>query len=182
MFNLFGKKQNRIIVIDKIWLSESVKFQGCLNEAIKNNDVVIAVWFDDTYRKLEKLFLNNGLTTDRIFMSRQLARNHIQNCSLVFAEHYPLLSSEIQLFEKLGLSTVTVYSSLDEPLFTRFGGDKISVLIKQLGMKEEEALEHPFISSSIKNAQEKVEKKITFEQAAKSQNDWFLYNLGQNTV
>jgi preprotein translocase subunit SecA len=52
---------------------------------------------------------------------------------------------EQELYEKLGLTKVTLYSSLDEPLFTHFGGDKITNLVKQMGMKEDEAIEHALI-------------------------------------
>ena len=83
---------------------------------------------------------------------------------------------EQELYEKLGLTKVTLYSSLDEPLFTHFGGNKISNLVKQMGMKEDEAIEHA-LTSSIKNAQEKINSKVSFDQSGHSQADWFCKNL-----
>ncbi len=181
MFNFFGeKKQNNIVVKDKVWLCEGNKWKACMNVAKEGKSTVFAVWFDATYRKLETLFSSNGLPADNIFVTRELARNYVQKVPLIFAEHYPLLTKEEELYQKLGLSTVTVYSSLDEPIFTHFGGDKFINLIKQLSMKEDEVLEHPLISSSIKNAQEKIYKAIEFEQSANTPDEWFLKNLGQS--
>jgi preprotein translocase subunit SecA len=178
MFHFLPKKESSIAVIDTIWISEEAKWQACLKKIAEENNTIIVAWFDATYNKLESLFLNNNLPADKIFITRGLARNHIENASVVFAEHYPLVLKEEELYKKLGLSQVNIYSSLDEPLFARFGGDKIIGLVKQLGMKSDEAIEHPFITSSIKNAQEKISKSVRMEQSASSQADWFVYNLG----
>lgn len=173
----FGNKKEKIVVTDKVWLSETAKWQACINEAKKNNNTIFVVWFDESFQKLETFFSENNLPTDRIFITRELARNYVQNSQLIFIEHYPLLSKEEELYDKLAIKTITVYSSLDEALFTCFGGDKISNMVKQMGMKEDEAIEHKLISSSIKTAQEKLKAKISFEQSASSQADWFLKNF-----
>ena len=180
MFNFFGKKKEKAVTVaDKIWLSEAGKWQACANQAKDNGNTIIAVWFDDSFQKLEMLFSKEGLSIDKIIMARELARNYIENASLIFAEHYPLSAREEELYEKLGLKNVTVYSSLDEPLFNHFGGNKIIELAKHMGMKEDEAMEHKLISSSIKNAQEKIHASISFEQTAHSQADWFLKNMNR---
>jgi preprotein translocase subunit SecA len=178
MFHSLPKKESAITVTDTVWISEEAKWKACLKKITEEKDTILIAWFDTTYNKLENLFLSNNLPTDKIFMSRGLAANHIQNASLIFAEHHPLFLKEEELYKKLGLSHVNVYSSLDEPLFARFGGDKIIGLVKQLGMKADEAIEHPFITSSIKNAQKKISKSVRLEQSATSQSDWLLYNLG----
>jgi hypothetical protein len=180
MFNLSGKKKSSVVVRDLIWVTEEVKLQAIVHEYKKNTETIIVVWFDTTYRKLETLFSNNGLTTEKIFMARELASHYLKTNPLILAEHYPLRKKEEELFEKLALSNVTVYSSLDEPLFIYFGGDKISGMVKNLGLKEDEALEHTMISSSIKNAQDKIAAKVIVEQSANSSGDWLLYNLGKN--
>src|SRR5215211_6061610 len=134
MFNLFGKKKPSVKVRDIIWITGDAKLQAILNEYQKNNDTIIGVWFDATYRKLEAFFFNNALPTAGIFMARELASHYLKNNPLIFAEHYPLLNKEEDLFGKLNLSEVKIYSSLDEPLLTYFGGEKISEMIKSLGM------------------------------------------------
>jgi preprotein translocase subunit SecA len=81
-----------------------------------------------------------------------------------------------------GLFEAIIYSAFDEPLLTYFGGDGISDTVKQLGMKEDVPLQHKLITSSIKNAQEKIAGKVTVEQTANSPSDWFLYNLGKRSL
>lgn len=173
----FKKKKERIVVMDTVWLTEQAKWMGCMEAAKKNKDTVFAVWFDESFRKIEKFFSDNNMPTDHIFITRELGHNYIQKPPLIFVEHYPLFYKEEELYQKLALSPVTVYSSLDEPLFIQFGGGKICELMKKMGMKEDEPIGNELISSSIKNAQEKLKNKITLEQYATSQAEWFFKNF-----
>ena len=49
------------------------------------------------------------------------------------------------------------YLSLEDNLMRIFASDRVSVLMQKLGMKEGEAIEHPWVSKAIENAQRKVE-------------------------
>jgi len=49
------------------------------------------------------------------------------------------------------------YLSLQDDLMRIFASDKMSGLMKKLGMEEGEAIEHPWVSRAIENAQRKVE-------------------------
>jgi preprotein translocase subunit SecA len=49
------------------------------------------------------------------------------------------------------------YLSLEDNLMRIFASDKVSGLMTKLGMEEGEAIEHPWVSKSIENAQRKVE-------------------------
>ncbi len=49
------------------------------------------------------------------------------------------------------------YLSLEDDLLRIFGSDKILSFMDKMGMKDEEPIEHPWISRSIENAQKKVE-------------------------
>ncbi len=49
------------------------------------------------------------------------------------------------------------YLSLEDSLMRIFGSDKISGLMQKLGMEEGEAIEHPWVTRAIENAQKKVE-------------------------
>jgi preprotein translocase subunit SecA len=62
-------------------------------------------------------------------------------------------------------------------LFKYFGGDKMIEIVHSMGMKDNEPLQHPLITSALKNAQEKIEKKIVIEQNALTQSDWFKRNV-----
>jgi preprotein translocase subunit SecA len=49
------------------------------------------------------------------------------------------------------------YLSLEDSLMRIFGSDRISSLMQKLGMEEGEAIEHPWVTRAIENAQKKVE-------------------------
>ncbi len=49
------------------------------------------------------------------------------------------------------------YISLDDDLMRIFGSEKIAAVMSKLGMEEDEAIEHSFISKALENAQKKVE-------------------------
>ncbi len=49
------------------------------------------------------------------------------------------------------------YLSLQDSLMRVFASDRVSSLMQKLGMQEDEAIEHPWVSKAIENAQRKVE-------------------------
>ena len=49
------------------------------------------------------------------------------------------------------------YLSLEDNLMRIFGSDRLSNMMQRLGMQEGEAIEHPWVSKAIENAQRKVE-------------------------
>jgi preprotein translocase subunit SecA len=51
------------------------------------------------------------------------------------------------------------YLSLDDPLMRIFASDRVSAMMRKLGMKDGEAIEHPWVTKAISNAQRKVENR-----------------------
>ncbi|PTB90136.1 preprotein translocase subunit SecA [Pseudidiomarina aestuarii] len=49
------------------------------------------------------------------------------------------------------------YLSLEDPLMRIFASERMGAMMKRLGMKRGEAIEHPWVSRAIENAQRKVE-------------------------
>jgi preprotein translocase subunit SecA len=49
------------------------------------------------------------------------------------------------------------YLSLEDELMRRFAGERVSGILKRLGMKEGEEISHPWVTKSIERAQKKVE-------------------------
>ncbi|EKE85325.1 preprotein translocase subunit SecA [Idiomarina xiamenensis] len=49
------------------------------------------------------------------------------------------------------------YLSLEDPLMRIFASERMAAMMKRLGMKEGEAIEHPWVTKAIENAQRKVE-------------------------
>ena len=75
------------------------------------------------------------------------------------------------------LAKVVVYSSLTDPLFIQFGGEKIVEVLRKLGMDKNESIEHNMITTAIAKAQEKIAQKVQFEQTANSQEEWINRNM-----
>jgi hypothetical protein len=142
-----------------------------------DNKIVFIFWFEESLEKASLFFADIENAPIRLLLARETISSQLAGHTLVFAEHYPMRSKELELFQKLNLQNPVVYSSLSEPLFKRFGSDKIIELMKNLGMKEDEAIEHNMVSRSIGNAQEKIEKKVTIDQTARSQEGWLQKNL-----
>ena len=51
------------------------------------------------------------------------------------------------------------YLSLDDPLMRIFASEKMGAMMQRLGMEEGEAIEHPWVTRAIENAQRKVETR-----------------------
>ncbi|MDF7666285.1 preprotein translocase subunit SecA [Orbaceae bacterium ESL0727] len=51
------------------------------------------------------------------------------------------------------------YLSLEDPLMRIFASDRVGHMMRKLGMKEGEAIEHPWVTKAIANAQKKVESR-----------------------
>jgi hypothetical protein len=177
MFGLFKKKEQSLKITDRIWMSESYKLKAFAEEWKKNKETVFIFWFDETLREVEAEMAKEITEQPLLFTAREVAASHISGKPVVFAEHYPLPQKENELFERLGLKEVWIWSALNEPLFHRFGGEKIIQMMKAMGMKEDEPVEHAMISKAIRNAQEKIEKKVMLEQTAHSQKDWLQKNF-----
>lgn len=177
MFGLFKKKEAAVKVIDKVIISEEAKLKFMFTQWSDNKNIQFIFWFDDSLRKAESFFASQSSEPPVFLTAREASSNLLAGKTAVFAEHYPLYSKEETLYKKLNLEKAEVLSSLKEPLFKKFGGDKIIQLMQQLGMKEDEVIEHAMISKAIRNAQDKIEKKVLLEQTAHSQQDWLTKNL-----
>jgi hypothetical protein len=175
MFHIFKKKGEQKIT-DRVWISEEAKWNAVIEMAKQNPSTAFIAWFAETAEKAEALLKNENLFSGQVFLASHLNTLQLQNNAVVIVEHYPLHRKEEELFLNLH-SSIIILSSLNEPLFHRFGGEKIIAMMKQLGMKETEAVEHSMLTKAIRNAQEKIEKKVGLEQSAGSQQEWLQKNL-----
>jgi len=178
LFSLFQKKKTVIIFTDKTYISSAARKNACVALARENENILFIAWFAQTAKEFRETFTHNQLPENRIIEVRNLHSAKINNYTPVFLEHFPLYAKEEELVKNWDVKKLDVYNSLDEPLFKYFGGDKIIALMKQMGIKEEEVIEHSLISKSIRNGQENLAKKINFEQSASSQKEWIEKNIG----
>ena len=177
MFNLFGKKDEGIKVEDIIWVSSAGKWNGLAEIWKQDPQTIFIFWFEESLQQAQQFLFEKQLPDIEIATVRETHYNHIQNKPIVFAEHFPLRKKEQEIFQSLHVSEAKVLSALDEPIFKKFGADKIIQMLRQLGMNENESIRHSMISSAIKNAQIKIEGENILDHTAQSQAEWLNRNL-----
>lgn len=155
--------------------------------------ICVLYFFEDTLKSLSTAFKDKISTSFVLMSALELEKSsRLQhqlkeiiesgNYKILFAEHYPLARVEKPILEKIAtLSPDTIkvcfYASLEDPIMQAFGSDRITTLMKQLGMEENDVLEHKMISTSLQKAQEKVDSKVKNELKTDSAKEWFLKNL-----
>jgi preprotein translocase subunit SecA len=50
-------------------------------------------------------------------------------------------------------------------------------LLDQLGLKEDECIEHSMVTKAMANARAKIESRVKNEITARSEGEWFLKNV-----
>lgn len=175
MFGLFGKKKKGLIVHDKIWATDKAKFTTCLASGKSDPKVLFVAWFEETRNNLQAYFRENNFDSE-VYLADRLGLMQ-QDRNFIFVEHHPLQTEEQRVAAHFGKEEITVFSSLAEPIFQLFGSDRIVDMMKKMGMKEDEMIEHQMISNSIIRAQEKIASESSLNISAKSQGEW-LVNAG----
>ena len=179
-FNLFGKKETSStdnIFIDRAYVSTAAKMNACLELARKEPGYLFISWFSDTAKEFKDFFRQHAVDEIRISEARYVHAPMLQNKKPVFVEHHPLHAKELELIKNWDAKNIIVFSALDEPLFKHFGSDKVIPMMKMLGMKENEAIEHSMVSKSIIKGQEKIASLVSLEQSAGSQAEWMEKNI-----
>lgn len=159
---------------DLVWVTEEAKQQGFVNLLRQHPDAVVLVWFDQTAETFQEILLREQLLEVSIQTARMTSSDEVEGKTVIFLEHYPLLSREITLTKSWKPAQALFLTALDEPLFSRFGGERLAALVQQLGLEEAENLEHPMITKSIARAQHKLDEKLKGgDILAESQEEWF---------
>ncbi len=101
--------------------------------------------------------------------------------SLHLAEHYPIPEPDELLlnfaFSRKDIGDPVAYVALDEPWLAHILGDRVSALLEKLGVDENECIQHPMVSSSIQNAQEKLGEKVQRDFPYDSIEAWLAGNI-----
>ena len=178
-FSFFGRKNSGDFpkqFTDISFASLPAKEHAVTQYAKENPGSVFIGWFSQTLAEFRGLFAANGMDENRVTDAKHFSALRTGAGEIIFLEHYPLHEKEIALVRESTQQKFTVYNSLTEPFFTHFGSEKIIELMNRMGFGENEPLQHPMISTAVKNAQQKLAKKITIEQSAVSQQEWMRKN------
>jgi hypothetical protein len=179
LFNLFGNKEDKTdrIFKDVVWIDTAAKNNALLNLYRQQPNTLFVAWFPDAAKQLRVFLQANGIEADCVVEAKTLSGHKAGQHTLVFIEHHPLQQKELALAEELHITQADVYGALDEPIFVYFGSEKMLPLVKMLGFKSTESIQHPYVTSSVIKAQEKMAAKVTIEQSAQSISDWLAKNL-----
>jgi hypothetical protein len=101
---------------------------------------------------------------------------------IIVAEHHPRYSPDQSIIDLAQRATygseLCFHIALDDPLLKYFGGgSSLQSLLEKLGLSADGCISHPLVTRAIRNAQEKIERKVPRELPAESIQDWFKYNL-----
>jgi hypothetical protein len=177
LFDIFKKKNSGPAMKDLVWMSRPHKLLGAVKLYEEHKGAVLIAWFNNTEVEFSQLFQSKFGTPSQIKMAKQVLATSVLDKTVIFLEHYPLHSKEENLMADWQPKEVFVLNSLDEPLFEKFGGDRIILMMQKMGMKSDEVIENPMIGKALKNAQRKLEKNLITESLANSQEEWFKKNL-----
>ncbi len=111
-----------------------------------------------------KEFVEEGKTNDLVqFKKNEEQVKKLGGLFIVGTERHESRRIDNQLRGRSGRQGdpgVTVfYISLQDELMRIFGGDSIDGMLKKLGLKENESIDHPWINKAMERAQKKVESR-----------------------
>ena len=166
----------KINIKDLVFKNTAAKFRAVTNLLSLYPDHIVIAWFPDTQSAYQQIAAEQNINTE-IFLAREVNSFQVTDKTVIFLEHYPLSDKETSLVQFWNVDEIIVLNALDEPLFVHFAGERLSLLLHKMGLKEDESLQHSLITASIHSAQEKLAKKIVVEHAANSMEDWFRRNI-----
>lgn len=183
---LFGGTKDDVKIDLQVFMYRNYLDHIIVN-TVRTGGTVIISFFESTHAQLmqlageafsEKFFLYSALHNSAALSKMQALAGSGHHVAL--SERYPVASREAELVTHLkqwGITTnVSSYCALDDQIMKAFGGDKIITLMKRMGMSENESIHHDMVSSSLVKAQNKIAKKVMYEQQAKSPEEWFRLN------
>ena len=190
-----GKKQANVEVVpDHIWITADAKFAGLTREAEKRSKsetvaILLIAHFPDVLARLEEIVSQqtwdvpcevvpaNKLDTH---LASRLNLDESEIIDVIVAERHPLPSVDKRLEEFADelpcRCRFSHHVSLEDAVMRAFAGDWVKNMLKQLGMKEDEAIESQMVSRRIRQAQQKIEKRTIGSLDAKSAAEWLEKN------
>lgn len=195
MFGLF-KRKNSVNEDYFIYKTQTEKYRMLIKhiaELVNDREVVVGCFFEDTEQEVSRLLeaaqikhSTNENSFDGSVRVKVVQVGNYQNMSLkgsealLLAEIYPIRSTMMEFLANMNShGTINCYTSMDSPFFETFGGDRMLALMDQLGMVENERIQHSMVTKSIIKAQEKIEAQVKSEYKTASLEEWVAMNLAK---
>jgi hypothetical protein len=185
-----------------IWLTKQAKFaavQRDVAQALAEPDgpdaIFVVAHFQDCLDEIESLAADAGWDAGRIFITcsdtleaqaGKSSADESLRILIVVGERHPLPSHDDALREfARSLSCpcrFVQHVSLEDPLLRLFAGEWVKQVLRQLGMKEDDAIESRMVARRIRAAQEKTEKRATGDSPALSAEEWMEKNCPRDVT
>jgi len=131
------------------------------NMAGRGTDIVLG---GNLEAELEKMPENDQPAREKAYQEWKQRHEHVLNAGglhVIGTERHESRRIDNQLRGRSGRQgdpgSTRFYLSLQDNLMRIFASDRVSGLMQKLGMQKGEAIEHPWVSKAIENAQRKVE-------------------------
>jgi hypothetical protein len=170
--------EGKIVILSYFFLDTGTY----LSERLKNEGVDFLI--PDVVRpeledKMNLIQVDSDTLLSKYFLEKLSLGN--REVIILFAEMHPLFKVKKALIESISLLgthlSYCFYMSMDEPLLTHFGGDRMKELMTKLEFGEDDMISHHMISVAIENVQKKIESQVKFELRAYSMEEWFSVNF-----
>ncbi|HLP11227.1 MAG TPA: hypothetical protein VK177_04785 [Flavobacteriales bacterium] len=174
---LFGSKNDRakrtgLQKTDRVYIDRKAANRAIIRHCVESGQLqrqlIIIYFFKETKAEFEVAVTNaTNVSWVNAFFPAQIRQAGIggwDNVDVIVAETYPDINTEQQLLDELTNAgytkpTLTFYNGLDDPTLVLFGAERIQKLMRSLGLKDDEPVEHKMITKSMDRAQEKLSKK-----------------------
>jgi len=198
IFNwMFGEKSNVEILADMIWLTKRAKFTGIatsVTQRLSASDrplaVILVAHFQDCLNELQQILENGHFDCSVTAVAAgdlKSARAPTQLLDesrfidIVVGERHPLSSHDdavVAFARDLSCQCRIVYHvSLEDPLMKIFAGEWVHNFLKQIGMKDDEAIESSMVARRFKQARQKIESRASGDEPADSAEEWLARNI-----
>jgi hypothetical protein len=192
---LTAKKDAVAIAKYRIWLTREAKSVGIQREvaqALANPAghcvVIVVAHFNDCVQQLQTAVA--GLDQERVFVTcaelladrtpTDFAADPSTSILIIVGERHPLQSHDDVILEfarsQPDRCLVVYHVSLEDPLLKPFAGEWVERILRQLGMKEDEAIESRLVSRRIQTELEKIARRATGDAPANSVEEWLERN------
>lgn len=177
MFSFFKPKPKSPSFRYLTYLSKVGKYKQMILEMSQqsNQPALLIYFFNSTRDEISKLCealgqkaseYDDRTTKEGIVVCSGFTLDHVNAKDfkkIAFIELHPLASVSQKAANHMAAQDVNVVFNigLDEPLMTMFGSERIQNMMRTMGTKEDEVIEHALINRSIENAQKKLEKELT---------------------
>ena len=195
---------------DKVWKTRKACLKGMVMQsllALKNSQLpVVVTFFEESHIELLEFLKSSGvpyavintLSASEIlqlkgtvcildvFSASSPGINIPKEvrANIFFLGHYPFVAAENKIVQSLQViqpdAKLTFCLSLDDALFDQSGTGNLAPLLENIGLTDDECIEHAMVTKVIHRTLEKLNKKMVSEIKARSQREWFARNVKSN--